>query len=225
MTIAGHFATTGVAIIEYALDESDQLRMEEAFAGGAGARHDALPPDLLAWLAEHPVLSRLATDLAAGDRPARLVRAVAFDKTPHANWFVPWHQDRTICVVGHADADGFALWTRKDGLDHVEPPVAVLERMVTLRVHLDECDADNGPLEAVTGSHRSGRLDKGAIAALLETATPMLCLAARGDILAMRPLTVHRSQRARRPGRRRVLHLDYAACALPAPLVFHLATL
>lgn len=225
-TILETYRERGSVIVEYALGAADLLRMDEAFAPrptGAGARHDALDPDLLSWLAAHPVLVRLASELTgARDATAHLVRAVAFDKSPDANWFVPWHQDRTIAVRAKANAPGFWSWTRKDGIDHVEPPVAVLERMVTLRIHLDACCEDNGPLEVIPGSHRHGRLDKAAIATLLERAEGLLCLAVRGDILAMSPLTVHRSQRARRPGRRRVLHLDWAACDLPAPLVFHL---
>jgi hypothetical protein len=39
-----------------------------------------------------------------------------------------------------------------------------------------------------------------------------------GGLLVMRPLLVHASSAATRPGRRRVLHLDFAREALPAPL-------
>jgi hypothetical protein len=222
--IRSTYRNQGSVIVEYALDEDDLARMGEAFARPpmAGARHDALPPDLLAWLGAHPVLGTLATALAAGDRAARLVRAVSFDKSPEANWFVPWHQDRTIAVRVKAATPGFEAWTRKDGVDHVEPPVAVLERMVTLRIHLDDCDEDNGPLEILRGSNRHGRLGQAAIGDLVERTPGTLCLALRGDILAMSPLTVHRSQRARRPRARRILHLDWAACELPTPLVFQL---
>ena len=93
-------------------------------------------------------------------------------------------------------------------------PAGVLERMVTLRIHLDDCDEDNGPLEVLPGTHTSGRLSREAIARHVELATPMLCLCARGDILALRPLLVHRSQKAKAPRRRRVLHLEYAAAML-----------
>ena len=94
--------------------------------------------------------------------------------------------------------------------------------MITLRVHVDDCGADDGPLEAIEGSHRQGRLDKAAIADLATKGTQRLCLAVRGDILAVRPLCVHRSQRARKPSRRRVLHLEYAATPLAAPLTWAL---
>jgi ectoine hydroxylase-related dioxygenase (phytanoyl-CoA dioxygenase family) len=151
---------------------------------------------------------------------ARLVRVIAFDKTPEANWFVPWHQDRAIALAGRHDLAGFGPWTIKDGLVHAEPPVALLDAMVTLRIHLDDCTEDDGPLEVARGSHRLGRLDQTRIADAVESGEMTLCLANRGDIVAMRPLTLHRSQRARRPSRRRVLHLEYCAVSLPAPLMW-----
>jgi hypothetical protein len=70
---------------------------------------------------------------------ARAVRALLFDKTPEANWGVPWHQDLTIAVKSRVETPGFGPWTVKAGIHHVRPPVEVLERMVTLRIHLDDC--------------------------------------------------------------------------------------
>jgi ectoine hydroxylase-related dioxygenase (phytanoyl-CoA dioxygenase family) len=152
------------------------------------------------------------------------VRAIAFDKTPDANWFVPWHQDRAIAVAARAEVAGFDRWTVKDGAPHVEPPVEFLEGMLTLRIHLDDCGEDNGPLECIGGSHRHGRLAKSDIDRLVAEGPAKLCLCAQGDILAIRPLTVHRSQRARLPAQRRVLHLEYATVYLPHPLAFDLET-
>lgn len=144
-------------------------------------------------------------------------------RPPHANWFVPWHQDRSIAVAVRAEVAGYDRWTIKDGVPHVEPPEAILDGMLTLRIHLDDCGEDNGPLECISGSHRHGRLDKPAIDRIAAEGDAKLCLCARGDILAMRPLTIHRSQRARIPARRRVLHLEYATAELPPPLTFDLA--
>ncbi len=42
--------------------------------------------------------------------------------------------------------------------------------------------------------------------------------ASAGDAVLMRPLVVHASPRAARPTRRRVIHLEYAALDVPAPL-------
>ena len=226
MNFAPHFATHGIAIIEYALTETDLARMAAAFGSDgvtAAARQGDIPVDLRDWLAVHPALVALSTQLAGAD--ARLVRCLAFDKSPAANWFVPWHQDRSVAVAARVEIQGYDNWTIKDGTFHVEPPVSILEGMVTLRIHLDECDEDNGPLEAFPGSHDKGRLDRAAIASIVECSQAMLCLCARGDILAMRPLSVHRSQKARRPRRRRVLHLEYATTTLAQGLSWALPTL
>jgi ectoine hydroxylase-related dioxygenase (phytanoyl-CoA dioxygenase family) len=186
------FAQAGIAIIEYALTAADLTEMDRAFPvlppGAAGARAADFAADDFGWLAEHTVLAALAERL--GGEPLHLVRALALDKSPSANWFVPWHQDR---------AD-----------DHTERPADVLARIVTLRVHLDDCGEDNGPLEVLPGTHLAGRLARTDVARLTQAAEPLLCLAARGDILAMRPLLLHRSQRARKPAARRVLHLEWA---------------
>lgn len=37
----------------------------------------------------------------------RPVKGIVFDKTPAANWKVPWHQDLTICVERRIDVNGF----------------------------------------------------------------------------------------------------------------------
>ena len=37
---------------------------------------------------------------------------------------------------------------------HVAPPYEFMQRMVALRLHLDAVDADNGPLQVISGSHR-----------------------------------------------------------------------
>lgn len=221
-TRAAAFAEQGCLIVEYALRDADLDIWAAAFTGAPGRRHATLPRAALDHAARHPALLALAAELA-GSR-ARLVRATAFDKTGAANWFVPWHQDRTIAVRRRIDAQGFASWTEKDGELHVEPPADVLASMVTLRIHLDDCDADNGPLECVLGSHASGRLDRAGIEHVVTTKPSRLLLAARGDIVAMRPLTVHRSQRALHPRRRRVLHLEFATRDLPHGLAWALDT-
>ena len=38
------------------------------------------------------------------------VRAIFFDKTPAANWSVPWHQDLAICVRERIETPGTCGW-------------------------------------------------------------------------------------------------------------------
>jgi ectoine hydroxylase-related dioxygenase (phytanoyl-CoA dioxygenase family) len=146
---------------------------------------------------------------------AFVVRGLLFDKTPEANWPVPWHQDLTIAVRARLDAPGYGPWTVKGGVPHVRPPVDVLERMLTVRVHLDDCDGSRGPLRVLPGTHTSGRLDAGETRRRLDRARPVECHVPRGGVLMMRPLILHASSPADEPRRRRVVHLEYAADRLP----------
>jgi hypothetical protein len=77
------------------------------------------------------------------------VRGILFDKTPDANWKVIWHQDLTVAVRARAAVAGFGPWSEKAGVPHVQPPVDVLEQMVAVRVHLDDCGPDNGPVRVL----------------------------------------------------------------------------
>jgi hypothetical protein len=145
---------------------------------------------------------------------ARPVRAVLFDKSEASNWVVPWHQDRTIAVHSRVEQAGFGPWTVKDGVPHVEPPFAVLARMVTLRLHLDDCPADNAPLHVALGSHRE-RIAAADAAAVAAAHPQLACLASAGDIWVYATPIVHMSERAVRPSRRRVLQVDFSPDDLP----------
>lgn len=146
-----------------------------------------------------------------------LCRSILFDKTPTANWKVGWHQDVTLACSQRFERDGWRNWTEKDGLPHVQPPVAVLESMLTLRLHLDPCGSDNGPLRVLPGSHRLGHLSAAEVAAQVASLEPVECVCEAGELLLMRPLLVHSSSSARAPGRRRVVHLEFCPPAvLPA---------
>jgi len=148
------------------------------------------------------------------------VRVVAFDKTPEINWSVAWHQDRTIAVQERLDVDGFGPWSTKDDIIHVEPPVAILEGMVTLRLHLDDCGEDNAPLKVALGSHTLGLVPADQAAKVANRCEVLTCLAEAGDVWAYATLILHASERSRSDGRRRVLQVDYAACDLPGGLVW-----
>src|SRR5262249_42312315 len=153
-----------------------------------------------------------------GAPAARRVGVLFFDKPQAANWAVPWHQDRTIAVTRRVDLVGFGPWSVKDGVSHVEPPVAHLQHMLTLRVFVDDCGEDNGPLEIVRGSHRLGRLAAGDLNDVARQGEVSIALGRAGDVLIMKTLAAHRSKRASVPVHRRVLHVDYATAGLPAPL-------
>jgi hypothetical protein len=135
-----------------------------------------------------------------------LVRVLFFDKPPEQNWALPWHKDLTVAVLDNRrPSSRFRKPTRKAGVPHAEAPVEVLRAMLTARVHLDDVSEGNGPLKVIPGSHREGKgLDLGAV-------PPHTVLAARGDVLLIRPLLAHCSNRSHAGTRRRILHLEFAA--------------
>ncbi len=138
------------------------------------------------------------------------VRGIYFDKTPEANWLVPWHQDLSIAVKQRLDVSGYGPWSTKEGVPHVQPPAELLEAMVTLRLHLDNCDESNGPLRVIPGSHRMGRLEAADIVKTRSNQKEVICSMQAGDALLMRPLLLHASSEASVPVHRRVIHLEYA---------------
>lgn len=153
----------------------------------------------------------------------RLVRALLFNKTRTGNWQVGWHQDLSIAVQERIETPGYGGWSLKDGVPHVQAPLAILENMLTLRLHLDSAGADNGALWVAPGSHRMGRISSAGAEAAAQQYGPVLCEVEAGDVLLMRPLLLHSSQKATSARPRRIIHLEFAGVELPAPLLWHSA--
>ena len=149
---------------------------------------------------------------------ARPVRALIFDKNNDVNWSVPWHQDRVVAVKGKHDIKGFGAWTTKAGIWHTEPPIEILENMVFIRIHFDDCNAQKGALELALGSHKYGRIRSDDALRIAKKLPKEICEAQRGDVLIVKALTLHRSRKSISPGRRRALRVDYCSAALPQPL-------
>lgn len=163
----------------------------------------------------HQIASLAAAVLGDGCFP---VRATLFDKLPGANWKVTWHQDLSIAVRCREETAGFGPWSVKAGVIHVQPPAGILERMLAVRLHLDDCPESNGPLRVIPGSHMSGRLGAVEVQQWRSRVSPAVCTAPRGSALLLRPLLLHASSAASVPGRRRVIHLEFAAEELPGRL-------
>jgi hypothetical protein len=170
------------------------------------------------FLTEDGPIARLAKDLIGPH--ARPVRAIAFDKSPTANWSLGWHQDRTINVAPRAEVSGFGPWTVKQGSPHVQPPFALVAAMITFRIHLDPVTSDNAPLEVAVASHRQGYIPEGEVLRVVESSQKLVCLAQPGDVWAYATPILHASQKSTGSGPRRVLQIDYSAESLPPPLAW-----
>lgn len=137
------------------------------------------------------------------------IQAIAFDKTPAANWKVTWHQDVIFPFARPVGAEGFTLASKKDCVDYARPPRHVLEALLAVRIHLDDCDETNGPLRVSPRTHQQGTIRSGDIADVVTRHGDSVCLARVGEALLMKPLLLHASSPATAPKHRRVLHLVY----------------
>ncbi len=174
----------------------------------AGSRH-AMRHPAIAELARDARLMHIAHE--ALGREAVPFKATLFDKGPDANWLVAWHQDTSLPMRERREVAGWGPWSVKDGVIYANAPAHALDRVLALRVHLDDSAAANGPLRVLPGSHRRGVLvDAEVHRASLDT-PPVQCLVGRGGVLAMKPLIVHASSKSVGDAPRRVLHFEYAA--------------
>jgi len=175
----------------------------------------------IARLARSPAMIAIAEAVLGPG--AFAVRGLFFDKTPTANWNLPWHQDLTIAARERREVEGFGPWTRKGGIPHAIAPADLLGRMVTIRLHLDDCGPTSGPMRVLPGSHADGRLDPATIAGWTARARDLAadCLVPAGGAVVMRPLILHASASGTGAGHRRVIHLEYAAEPLPGGLEWY----
>ncbi len=197
-------------------DEVESLRIKR---GVPFARRNLLSNERVREFAHDGPVRGLVEAAAPGAMP---VRAILFDKTGDANWTVPWHQDRSIAVLERREAPGFGPWSVKAGVVHVQPPVEVLRQMVTLRFSLDACDLDNGPLRTIAETHHE-ILSAPAVEAAVARGPEQVQVTAAGGVVVMRPLVLHASSPARRPGHRRVLHIEFGPPTLPGGLAWAIA--
>lgn len=144
-----------------------------------------------------------------------LVRAIYFDKTPEQNWLVTWHQDKTVAVSERFERKGWHSWTLKDNINHAQPPLEVLNSIVTIRLHLDCANEENGCLKVIPKSHCHGILGQERINLVASSQKGVCCNINRGGALVMRPHILHSSSKALKPTRRRVIHLEFTNYKLP----------
>ena len=223
------FNERGFEIIDNAFDKQtvDNLALElsRLSFGDAAKKRKAVAFGVRNLLNVAPVVKEFAAsdvvrklvEPISGEK-ARVVRAIFFDKTPEANWKVPFHQDLTIAVREQKDVEGFSAWTRKADIFHVQPPASVLENIVSLRVHLDDTDESNGALRVVVGSHRFGRLSAAEIQRRKIDGEIATCRVGKGGAMLMRPLLLHASSPAENALHRRVLYFEFSSIELPEGL-------
>jgi ectoine hydroxylase-related dioxygenase (phytanoyl-CoA dioxygenase family) len=142
-----------------------------------------------------------------------VVKSIYFDKPEESNWFVAYHQDLTISVDKKVDLHGFSSWTNKYNQFAVQPPLNILERNFTIRIHLDDTNENNGALKVIRGSHCEGicRVEN----VDWSTENEHICKVNTGGVMLMRPLLFHASNRTTNNKRRRVIHIEFSNIKLP----------
>jgi hypothetical protein len=218
------FAENGFVVVPDVVD-GDQCEVLAHHVQALGNRGVGLRALLShPWCAELAIQLRRNSELRALlPADAVAVQCTLFDKSPEKNWLVSLHQDLSIPVRHRVTSPDCSGWSEKDGQVYVQPPVGVLEQLVAVRVHIDDCPADTGALRVVAKSHVKSRLSRGRAAELRrengETAVPV----ARGGALVMRPLILHASSKATSLASRRVLHFVFGPPRLPSGLEWHWA--
>ena len=190
--------------------------LDEASGGRVGSRNLLdlqCCQELAVALKTHIVVAPLLPPVA--------VQGTLFDKSTDKNWLVALHQDLSIPVLYRVSDHRLSGWSKKEGVMYVQPPVSVLESLVAVRVHLDDCGPQSGPLRVVPRSHRYGRLTSDAAITLREQHGEVELIPPRGGAIAMRPLLLHSSSKAQSKSRRRVLHFLYGPKELPFGLTWH----
>lgn len=165
-------------------------------------------PAIIPILKESGVLGHFKT--------THIRRSVLFAKPPAKNWKVPWHQDILVQIDDTSGTDASGEVFIKEGIPHICPPQSVMENIVSVRIHLTECHASDGPLRVKPNTHSFGYTEFNGISDLdSSNSTNVLCDA--GDVLYFSPLLLHSSMPTQSDKPRMVLHLELSDHNLPAP--------
>jgi len=145
-----------------------------------------------------------------------LTKAIYFDKPKKSNWFVAYHQDLSISVDKKINLKNYVNWTYKKEQYGVQPPTKILEDTITIRIHLDDTNKNNGALKVIPKSHLKGIYKKSVLD--WNTETEHICEVKKGEIMLMKPLTFHASNKTTNNKQRRVIHLEFCNHELTPPL-------
>jgi ectoine hydroxylase-related dioxygenase (phytanoyl-CoA dioxygenase family) len=204
-------AERGFFIFPKLFSSAELEKLANTFLGArrsrAGVRH-ALGIPAVAKVARDQRLMEIATAVLGQD--AIPFHATLFEKSPSANWLVVWHQDTALPLTERKETAAWGPWSQKEGVNYAHAPAGALERVLALRLHLDDSTVENGPLRVLPGTHNRGVLGDDSLHELSQQITPVECVAHVGAVVAMRPLIAHASSKSLNDAPRRVLHIEYA---------------
>lgn len=143
-----------------------------------------------------------------------VIKSIYFDKSPQANWFVSWHQDKIIFVKNKIEIPGFRNWTQRENEYGVQPTAEILGNIVSARIHLDTADSTNGALKVIPHSHS----ESSSRNVSFSDNDAVVCEVPAGGVMLMKPLLFHASSRSASAQPRRVIHLEFCSIELPEGL-------
>ena len=211
-----NFVTNGFAIFTALLESAacKQLAayLSPSLTSAAGTRALLAQPwcrELATRIRQHSAIANLI--------PPSYVAAQCtyFEKSQTKNWLVAMHQDIAIPVAARVDHAELHGWSQKEGILFVNAPVSLLQQLVAVRVHLDPCTTNDGPLRVIPGSHLRGKISTIEAALMRQHQSEVECLVERGGAMVLSPLLLHASSKARGVSQRRVLHFLFGPSALP----------
>lgn len=213
-------ARNGYEVIEgvYSTKEVDMI-IELIDANGGtmkfGEREFLKENPLIARVLFNDALLKIIQTIAPGTESC--IKSIYFDKPPNANWVVNWHQDLTINLVSKKDIEGYKNWRVNSERVVVQPDRGMLDSIFTIRVHLDNCNSENGALRVIEKSHTKGVIDIKEWVVDKE-GKEVVCEVGKGGVLLMKPLVLHASKRTENRKSRRVIHMEFTNRELPQSL-------
>ncbi|UYZ84733.1 phytanoyl-CoA dioxygenase family protein [Entomomonas sp. E2T0] len=215
------FNKNGYLLIESILTVEELTAIEQELHAinmdGAGSR-ELLTEDwcknLANKLKKHPLLTPILP------KEPSTIQCTFFRKSSAKNWLVPLHQDLSIPVKEHLNETGFTGWSEKQGFLFVQPPSSILEQIVAVRLHIDDCHQQHGPLKVVAGTHQAGRIPEKDWITIRDQKDEQECIVNAGGAVIMRPLILHSSSKAKEANGRRVLHFLFVPNKLTKEIPF-----
>ena len=203
--LAPSFAQRGFALLDGVLTQPqcEQVLAHLASGAGPGTRNtlgQVWCQQLARQLRQYSALQALLPPTY------RAIQCTYFEKSVANNWVVSVHQDQSVPVAQRVEHPALQAWSEKEGQTFVRAPQDLLDSLVAVRLHLDPCTVQDGPLRVFAGSHTLGRVDADQAAQLKSRYREHACVAAAGTALVMRPLLLHASSKASGSSLRRVLH-------------------
>lgn len=189
----------------------DALRRNEINFSRAGARNLMTIPTIRKLAEDHRLL-QIGKKITG--RHLVPYKATLFEKTAKANWLVSFHQDTALPLEKDTDLEGWGPSSQKAGITFVHAPTWALKQILAIRIHLDESTMLNGPLRVIPNSHHVRIQNDAEFARWAERQAGIPCLAGRGGVIAMSPLLIHASSKAKNDKPRRVIHIEYATSLL-----------